>query len=151
MWKSLDNVLLICEISLLLAALVTCSTEAPDYSQVNWVGNGFVLGLWVYQILLLLYWVMSYIALSQGPWVRKENCRWGMWWDIHRDHDIPGPGARPGPRPRPDSRPQPCAGTRLGRNQTRGHPAAWWWVMCNFKTVEWIVQINNGNSVFSVV
>ena len=34
MWKSLDNVLFICGISLLVAALVTCSTEFPDYDEV---------------------------------------------------------------------------------------------------------------------
>ena len=35
MWKSLDNVLFICGISLLVAALVTCSTEfPPDYDEV---------------------------------------------------------------------------------------------------------------------
>ena len=35
MWKSLDNVLFICGISLLVAALVTCSTELPDYDEVR--------------------------------------------------------------------------------------------------------------------
>lgn len=42
MWKSLDNVLLICEISLLLAALVTCSTEAPNYSEDHEFGKKIV-------------------------------------------------------------------------------------------------------------
>ena len=53
MWKSLDNVLLICEISLLLAALVTCSTEAPDYSQVNTGRLVTVSGIW---LVMGLFW-----------------------------------------------------------------------------------------------
>ena len=35
MWKSLDNALLICELFLLVAAIVTCAAEVTDYSKVS--------------------------------------------------------------------------------------------------------------------
>ena len=39
MWKSLDNALLICELFLLVAAIVTCAAEVTDYSKVSFFNN----------------------------------------------------------------------------------------------------------------
>ena len=39
MWKSLDNALLICELFLLVAAIVTCAAEVTDYSKVSFFNS----------------------------------------------------------------------------------------------------------------